>query len=78
MASLYQLPADLPVPVDDGGAAHLPGMRLPDLALPSAAGRLVNLVEFGGRRAVLYFYPRTGRPGETAGPEWDGIPGARG
>ena len=27
------LPANLPVPEDDGAARHLPGMRLPPLAL---------------------------------------------
>ena len=29
-------------------------------------------------RAVLFFYPRTGEKGRSAGPEWDLIPGARG
>ena len=78
MATLDELPPDLPVPVDDGGAAHLLGMRLPDLALPSTAGRLVNLRDLGARRAVVYFYPRTGAPGAPVGPDWDRIPGARG
>ena len=32
--NLNQLPANLPRPTDDGGARHLEGMALPDLALP--------------------------------------------
>jgi hypothetical protein len=33
-----RLPADLPVPVDDGAADHLPGSAVPDVALPSTHG----------------------------------------
>ena len=33
------LPDDLPVPVDDGAADHLRGMRLPDVALTATDGR---------------------------------------
>lgn len=77
-ANLYDLPAGLPVPVDDGAAAHLPGAVVPPVALPSTAGRLVDLREVAAGRAVLFFYPRTGVPGRPAGPEWDAIPGARG
>ena len=33
--SLGELPANLPVPNDDGGARHLKGMAIPDLDLPS-------------------------------------------
>ena len=33
-----QLPADLPVPEDDGAADHLAGMALPELSLPSTLG----------------------------------------
>jgi hypothetical protein len=32
------LPADLPVPEDDGGADHLPGWAVPALALASTHG----------------------------------------
>jgi peroxiredoxin len=71
------LPADLPVPVDDGGARHLVGMAWPDLALPATDGASVNLS--GGRgRTVVYAFPRTGRPGEALPTGWDAIPGARG
>ncbi len=71
------LPADIPVPQDDGAARHLAGMKLPDLALPATSGGAVNLARLAGR-TVLYIYPRTGVPGVDAPPGWDDIPGARG
>jgi peroxiredoxin len=77
MSDLYMLPADLPVPVDDGAADHLPGRMLPQLTLESSRGP-VSLRELSLDRLVLYVYPRTGTPGEPAGEEWDAIPGARG
>jgi peroxiredoxin len=75
--SLYQLPDNLPAPVDDGACAHLEGMAVPALALESSLGP-VDLAEFAAERAVLYAYPRTGRPGRTIPDEWNAIPGARG
>jgi peroxiredoxin len=75
---LYTLPAGLPVPVDDGAAAHLSGQQLPPIALPSTAGQLVQLNALGPGWTVLYCYPRTGRPDEPGPPAWDAIPGARG
>jgi peroxiredoxin len=75
------LPDDLPVPVDDGAAAHLTGMAMPALELPSTDGRpyRVDRVPDGATRLVLYAYPRTGRPGEDPlVPDWDAVPGARG
>lgn len=75
---LHELPADLPVPVDEGAAVHLPGAPLPGLALPSTSGGMVPLRGLASRRAVLFFYPRTGEPGKPVGPGWDAIPGARG
>ena len=33
-----QLPAGLPVPEDDGAAAHLAGLGMPPIALPSTSG----------------------------------------
>ncbi len=75
---LYTLPADLPVPVDDGAALHLTGQRLPALSLPSTAGRQVQLDTLESEWTVLYCYPRTGRPHEPGPPAWDAIPGARG
>ena len=66
------------MPVDDGAADHLRGAVLPVLALASTAGRAVRLSELAAGRAVLFFYPRSGRPEEGPGPGWDAIPGARG
>ena len=71
------LPADLPVPLDDGAARHLPGLPLPDLALRATDGTSVNLSRLKGR-TVVYLYPRTGRPGQALPEGWDAIPGARG
>ena len=73
MSDVYSLPADLPVPEDDGAADHLIGVDLPDLELESSEGR-VNVRELD----VLYVYPRTGRPGIASLPGWDETPGARG
>lgn len=75
---LHQLPADLPAPEDDGAARHLPGLRLPAIALPSTVGGAVDLAALSGIRTVLYAYPMTGVPGAPLPPGWDGIPGARG
>src|SRR4051794_35709352 len=71
------LPADLPVPEDDGACDHLPGLRLPALTLTATDGQLVDLAARAGR-TVVYAYPRTGRPGEPLPTGWDAIPGARG
>lgn len=75
--SFLQLPANLPVPIDDGAASHLPGLPLPGLALPGTHGASVNLAGLEGRW-VIYIYPMTGRPGVPLPDGWDGIPGARG
>lgn len=75
-----QLPTSLPVPADDGGADHLPGMVLPPVALSATHVSPVRLDQLKGR-TVVFVYPRTGRPGEASlgGDEaWDAIPGARG
>jgi peroxiredoxin len=71
------LPADLPVPLDDGAARHLEGFKLPSLKLPATDGSAVDLATFAGR-TVVYVYPRTGRPGHPLPDGWDAIPGARG
>lgn len=77
---LETLPAGLPRPVDDGAAAHLPGARVPAVALPATDGRRVRLdAPADHPRTVVYAYPRAGRPGEPPpAPDWDLIPGARG
>ena len=75
---LFQLPDDLPVPTDDGGARHLWNSRLPDIELVATDGTEVNLSRLSGA-LVLFCFPRTGRPGEPSLVEdWDQIPGARG
>ena len=74
---LLDLPADLPVPVDDGACDHLPGMRAPALALPATDGGMVDLSRLADR-SVVYVYPRTGRPDQPLPTGWDEIPGARG
>ena len=75
---LLSVPADLPVPQDDGAARHLPGMAVADVPLPATDGSQVRLARFAGR-TVVYAYPRTGRPGEPSlVPDWEAIPGARG
>lgn len=76
----HALPPDLPVPVDDGAADHLPGRQLPSLALPATSGGTMNVAEAAAQAGtlVLYVYPRTGVPGEPSPDGWDAIPGARG
>jgi peroxiredoxin len=71
------LPSDIPAPQDDGGARHLTGMKLPDIALAATSGPAVNLLKLKGR-TVLYIYPRTGVPGVDLPQGWNEIPGARG
>ena len=76
--AFYELPSNLPVPVDDGAAKHLADMRVPPITLTSTAGRRVNLSDLGPERTVIYCYPRTGAPGQPVPKGWDEIPGARG
>lgn len=75
--NIYELPKDLPVPVDDGACDHLRGMKLPSVSLMSTAGRTVDLSALSGR-TVVYCYPRTGRPDQEPPNGWNEIPGARG
>jgi peroxiredoxin len=70
---VYTLPPNLPVPEDDGAADHLVGLELPSLVLESSAGP-VDVRDF----AVIYVYPRSGRPGVPSLAGWDETPGARG
>jgi peroxiredoxin len=72
----YELPADLPVPDDDGACDHLTGMQMPDLELTSTAGRTQPLRVDG--TAVFYVYPKSGRPGVDMPPNWNETPGMRG
>lgn len=63
---------------DRGGARHLKrGRRMPDIALPTTAGRSISFASLPGR-VVVFCYPWTGRPGLPNPPGWDDIPGAHG
>ena len=75
--SFTELPANLPVPQDDGACSHLSGKRLPDIELLATSGAFINLYRQAGL-TVIYVYPMTGRPGVALPPGWDEIPGARG
>ena len=76
----FDLPTDLPVPVDDGGCAHLNiGMKFPiDVftKLPTTSQRPVDITS--QPRTIIYFYPRTGEPGKKLPDGWNEIAGARG
>ena len=68
----------IPAPEDDGGARHLTGLAVPDVALPATDGSRVSLAKIPGR-VVVFAYPRTGVPGQISPvADWDMIPGARG
>lgn len=80
-SSNYQpppLPEGLPVPIDDGAAAHLPGRPIPGLTLASTEGHDVNLAALAAGQLVLYVFPKMGRPDEADPPGWNETPGARG
>jgi hypothetical protein len=49
----FDLPADLPVPENDGAARHLAGARLPSIPLPATDGSAVDLSALTGRTVVL-------------------------
>jgi peroxiredoxin len=77
MSLRFELPKDLPVPLDDGAALHLAGARIPTIALGATDGSRVDLSNLKGR-TIVYVYPRTGDPNERVPEGWDAIPGARG
>jgi peroxiredoxin len=80
MKNIYDLPPDLPRPIDDGGTDHLTGMELPTIKLQSTLGSLVDLRTAFQKPSVLFIYPRAGSPLEpnTNDELWDKTPGARG
>jgi peroxiredoxin len=51
---------------------------VPSIGLPATDGTTVDLAAAAPGRAIVYAYPRTGRPGEALPTGWDAIPGARG
>jgi peroxiredoxin len=68
----------IPAPTDDGGTAHLTGMKIPSVSLRATDGAAVDLSQLTGR-TVVFAYPRTGEPGRVSlVDDWDMIPGARG
>src|ERR1700760_580518 len=67
----------IPAPPDDGAASHLTGIRMAPVLLHATSGATIDLSALPGR-AVVYAYPRTGRPGVENPDGWDMIPGARG
>src|SRR5438067_13556971 len=68
----------IPAPSDDGAAAHLVGMTIPQISLIATDDSSVTLSALRGR-TVVFAYPRTGEPGKIAlVDDWDMIPGARG
>ena len=77
MTNFSELPADLPIPQDDGLSDHLKGMKLPKVVLEASDGRMIELSAIKGR-LVIYCYPMTGRPNVPLPDGWDQIPGARG
>jgi peroxiredoxin len=75
---IMALPPNLPVPVDDGRARHLKGLRLPSISLKATGGLSVDLSGVSNR-AVVFAYPRTGQINQPPlVKDWDLIPGARG
>jgi hypothetical protein len=77
MTNFSELPADLPIPQDDGLTDHLKGMKLPKVILEATDGRMIELSAIKGK-LVIYCYPMTGRPNVALPDGWDQIPGARG
>src|SRR5215468_8209777 len=68
----------IPAPTDDGGGAHLKGMKIPAVSLIATDDTAVDLSQLKGR-TVVFAYPRTGEPGKVSlVDDWDMIPGARG
>ena len=77
MSNYNQVPDNLPVPKDDGACDHLDFKWLPNLALSSTSGGLIQLQRLPGL-SVIFIYPMTGVPGTPLPAGWDEIPGARG
>jgi peroxiredoxin Q/BCP len=40
-----------------------PGRKAPDFSLPDEEGRTVRLSDYGGKRVVVFFYPKASTPG---------------
>jgi peroxiredoxin len=68
---------ELPPPLDDGAVAHLAGVQLPAIELPSTDGGRVALSDLGNR-TVVFVFPSIGGIDDALLDEWTAIPGARG
>jgi peroxiredoxin len=77
MKNLNVLPANLPVPEDDGACEHLEGMSFPSISLIGTSGNKIDIGSSHGF-VVVYFYPLIGRPDSPPMLGWNEIPGARG
>jgi len=69
---------DLPRPVDDGAADHLPGRAMPITALLGTDGARVPLSDLPLGRTVIFVYPRTGKPVRPGSAAVEEIQGERG
>lgn len=78
MTDLHALPANLPIPKDDGAADHLLDARVPSVVLAASGGGSVDLSHVAQETLVAYVYPATGVPGQPLPSGWDDVPGARG
>lgn len=74
---IFSIPADLPIPLDDGACEHLENMRIPNISLYSTDDQEINLSSLPGWN-VIFCYPMTGRPGFPIPEGWVQIPGAAG
>lgn len=52
------LPAELPVPIDDGAYRHLVGMRLPAITLQSSNNDAVDLSQITLQEQTVFFFSR--------------------
>jgi peroxiredoxin len=77
MTVLENLPADLPIPIDDETCNHLLGRQIPNVSLSCTDETTIYLQDLKGR-LVIYCYPMTGRPDIKLPEGWEQIPGARG
>jgi len=76
-SSYLDLPENLPVPLDDGAADHLDGVKLKQVLLKATNEEVIDLSRLKGI-TVVFIYPMTGVPGVALPDGWDDIPGARG
>jgi peroxiredoxin len=74
---IFSVPADLPIPSDDGACEHLENMLMPNVSLWSTDDQEINLSCLSGWN-VIFCYPMTGSPGFSIPEGWVQIPGAAG